>query len=112
MDSSPAFADLHLAGIGTYVPRQCGIATFSHDLCQAICQELQDEHACHFIAVNDKPDGYPYPPRVRFEIRQEQPADYKLAADFLNIRNLDLLLVQYFATWLTLQRPVLRGGKF
>lgn len=95
MDGSPVFADLGFAGIGTYVPRQCGIATFSHDLCQAICQELHDDRACHFVAVNDSPDGYPYPARVRFEVRQEQAADYKLAADFLNIRNLDLLLVQH-----------------
>lgn len=95
MDGRTALSRLRLAGIGTYVPRQCGIATFSDDLCQAICRELADEHACQFIAVNDKPGGYPYPPRVRFELRQEQAADYKLAADFINIRNLDLLLVQH-----------------
>jgi glycosyltransferase involved in cell wall biosynthesis len=88
-------SDFRFAAVGTYVPRQCGIATFSHDLCQAICQELHDERACHFVTVNDKPEGYPYSSRVRFEIRQEQPADYKLAADFINIRNFDLLLVQH-----------------
>jgi glycosyltransferase involved in cell wall biosynthesis len=86
---------LRFACLGTYVPRRCGIATFSHDLCEAICQELRNAQACHFVAVNDNPDGYDYPPRVRFEVRQEQTADYKLAADFINIRNLDLLLVQH-----------------
>ncbi len=86
---------LRFAGLGTYVPRLCGIATFSHDLCEAICQELKQKQACHFVAVNDSPDGYAYPPRVRFEVRQEQTADYKLAADFINIRNLDLLMVQH-----------------
>ena len=86
---------LRFAGLGTYVPRRCGIATFSHDLCEAICQELKQSQACHFVAVNDNSDGYAYPPRVRFEVRQEQTADYKLAADFINIRNLDLLLVQH-----------------
>lgn len=90
-----AFGKLRFAGIGTYVPRQCGIATFSHDLCQAICRELGDDQACQFVAINDKPEGYDYPPRVRFEVRQGQPADYKLAADFINIRNADLLLVQH-----------------
>lgn len=86
---------LRFACLGTYVPRLCGIATFSHDLCEAICQELKQQQACHFVAVNDNRDGYAYPPRVRFEVRQEQTADYKLAADFINIRNVDLLLVQH-----------------
>lgn len=95
MNHATSFSDIRFAGIGTYVPRQCGIATFSHDLCQAICQELHDDGACQFVAVNDKPEGYPYPPRVRFEVRQEQAGDYKLAADFVNIRNLDFLLVQH-----------------
>ena len=88
-------AGLRFGCLGTHVPRLCGIATFSHDLCEAICQELKQQQACHFVAVNDSPDGYAYPPRVRFEVRQEQTADYKLAADFINIRNLDLLLVQH-----------------
>ena len=89
-------AGLRFGCLGTHVPRLCGIATFSHDLCEAICQELKQKQACHFVAVNDSPEGYAYPPRVRFEVRQEQTADYKLAADFINIRNLDLLLVQQF----------------
>lgn len=88
-------AGLRFACLGTHVPRRCGIATFSHDLCEAICQELKQKQACHFVAVNDRPDDYAYPPRVRFEVRQEQTADYKLAADFINIRNLDVLLVQH-----------------
>ena len=92
---STASPNLRFACVGTYVPRRCGIATFTHDLCQAICQELKDEHSCHVIAMNDSPEGYEYPPRVRFEVRQEQMPDYELAADFINIRNLDLLLVQH-----------------
>ena len=95
MHQSTGQSGIRFACLGTYVPRRCGIATFSHDLCDAICQELENEQACHFVAVNDNPDGYAYPSRVRFEVRQEQNADYKLAGDFLNIRNLDLLMVQH-----------------
>jgi hypothetical protein len=86
---------LRFACLGTFVPRRCGIATFSHDLCEAICRELADEEACQFVAVNDLPSGYAYSTRVRFEIRQQQTADYQLAADFINIRNLHVLLVQH-----------------
>jgi glycosyltransferase involved in cell wall biosynthesis len=31
----------------------------------------------------------------RFEIRQQQPSDYRLAADFANIRNCEVMLVQH-----------------
>ncbi len=86
---------LRFACLGTYPPRKCGIATFSSDLCQAICRELKEEEGCQFIAVDDTPQGYAYPERVRFELRQEQLADYKLAADFMNVRDIDLLLVQH-----------------
>jgi glycosyltransferase involved in cell wall biosynthesis len=81
--------------VATYVPRQCGIATFTHDLCNALCEELTNPEACEVIAVNDTPQGYGYPGRVRFEVRQEEAADYRLAADFVNIRSVDLLLVQH-----------------
>ncbi len=84
-----------IACVATYVPRQCGIATFTHDLCESICKEVDDPETCHIVAINDTPDGYAYPDRVRFEVRQEQPADYRLAADFINIRHVDLLLVQH-----------------
>lgn len=68
---------------------------FTNDLCQAICQELQDDRSCHMVAMDDVAEGYGYPDRVRFEVRQEQRSDYRLAADFLNIRAMDLLLVQH-----------------
>jgi hypothetical protein len=58
MNEVPNLTGVRFVGIGTYVPRQCGIATFSHDLCEAICRELKDERACQFIAVNDRSDGY------------------------------------------------------
>jgi len=86
---------LQIACVGTYVPRQCGIATFTHDLCEAICAEAKRPDACQVIAMNDGPGGYSYPSRVRFEVRQEEPSDYRLAADFVNIHAADVLLVQH-----------------
>jgi glycosyltransferase involved in cell wall biosynthesis len=91
----PTRSELRFACVGSHTPRQCGIATFTHDLCEAICAELKNPDACQVIAVNDSPDGYRYPDRVRFEIRQEEAGDYRLAADFVNIRGVDLLLVQH-----------------
>ena len=41
-----------IAFIGNYQPRQCGIATFTTDLCEAIAQEYKDS-ACIVLPVND-----------------------------------------------------------
>jgi glycosyltransferase involved in cell wall biosynthesis len=95
MNQKPTRSGLRFACVGTYIPRRCGIATFTHDLCEAICDELKNPAACQVVALNDAPQAYRYPDRVRFEVRQEEVGDYRLAADFINIRGIDLLLIQH-----------------
>ncbi|TAK64790.1 MAG: hypothetical protein EPO24_03055, partial [Bacteroidetes bacterium] len=51
-----------IAFIGNYLPRQCGIATFTTDLCEAIALECNDT-TCIALPVNDIEAGYDYPPR-------------------------------------------------
>jgi glycosyltransferase involved in cell wall biosynthesis len=86
---------LRLAVVGTYPPRRCGIATFTQDVADAVCRASGDPRTCKVIALDDIPQGYDYPDRVRFQIRQEDPASYRLAADFMNIRGVDALVVQH-----------------
>ncbi|MBN1379475.1 MAG: glycosyltransferase family 4 protein [Gammaproteobacteria bacterium] len=83
-----------VAVIGNYVPRQCGIATFTADLVQALSAE-STERACWTIAMNDQPEGYAYPNKVRFEINQKQLSEYRLAAEFLNINKADVVCLQH-----------------
>jgi len=83
-----------IAFIGNYLPRQCGIATFTTDLCESITQAFPDQ-SCLAIPVNDTDDGYDYPARVRFELAEADVASYGRAADFLNINNIDLLSLQH-----------------
>jgi glycosyltransferase involved in cell wall biosynthesis len=80
--------------IGNYTPRQCGIATFTTDLCEAVAAEFNNI-SCIALPINDIEGGYDYPPRVRFEIEQEDILSYRRAADFLNINNVDLVSVQH-----------------
>jgi len=83
-----------IAFLGDFFPRLCGIATFTHDLCEAIAAaDLESE--CFVVAVNDRPDGYDYPERVRFEIQEKDLDSYRRAADFLNFSNADVLCVQH-----------------
>src|SRR5512147_46905 len=83
-----------IAFIGNYLPRQCGIATFTTDLCEAIATEY-DGTTCIALPVNDTEDGYAYPPRVRFELTEKDIDSYRRAADFLNINNVDLVSLQF-----------------
>src|SRR6267142_900878 len=83
-----------VAIIGNYLPRQCGIATFTTDLCDAIHAEYG---ATELLAlpVNDIEEGYDYPARVRFELSEDSLASYRQAADFLNFSNVDLVCLQH-----------------
>jgi len=83
-----------IAMVGNYLPRKCGIATFTTDLCDAIRAEYG---ATELLAlpVNDTEEGYSYPERVRFEMSENDPASYRKAADFLNFSNVDLVCLQH-----------------
>jgi glycosyltransferase involved in cell wall biosynthesis len=80
--------------IGDHLPRQCGIATFTTDLCEALSTQFPKTQV--FAApVNDTDEGYEYPSRVRFEIAQDDLSSYRRAADFLNVNNVDVVCVQH-----------------
>ena len=76
------------------MPRHCGIATFTYDLCEAVAARYSDTD-CFVGAVNDRPDGYAYSPRVRFEFNEKDLDSYRRAADFLNLSNVEVLCVQH-----------------
>src|SRR5271163_1649684 len=83
-----------VAFVGNYLPRKCGIATFTTDLCDAIHAEYS---ATELLAlpVNDTVEGYSYPERVRFELSEDNLTSYRQAADFLNFSNIDLVCLQH-----------------
>jgi glycosyltransferase involved in cell wall biosynthesis len=83
-----------VALIGSYLPRQCGIATFTTDLASAIL-ENSPSIDCSIVAMNDRPQGYEYPDEVRFQIGQNNLSEYRLAADFLNLRNPAVVCLQH-----------------
>ena len=47
------------------------------------------------MPVNDRPEGYDYPPEVRFEIDEQDLDSYLRAADFLNFANTDVVCLQH-----------------
>jgi glycosyltransferase involved in cell wall biosynthesis len=84
----------YIAFVGNYLPRQCGIATFTTDLCEAVAEEAAGAD-CIAVAMNDVPEGYPYPDRVRFEVAQNSLNEYRNTADFLNVNQVQGTCVQH-----------------
>jgi glycosyltransferase involved in cell wall biosynthesis len=83
-----------IAIIGNYLPRQCGIATFTTDLCSAISAEYGNARLLA-LPVNDTEEGYDYPARVRWSIAQDNLTAYQEAAEFLNFNNIDMVCLQH-----------------
>ncbi len=83
-----------IAFVGDYLPRQCGIATFTTDLQTALASRFP-ETECLVVAVNDREEGYDYPEAVKFEIEERNLDDYRRAAEYLNLSAVDLVCVQH-----------------
>jgi glycosyltransferase involved in cell wall biosynthesis len=83
-----------IAVIGNYLPRQCGIATFTTDLCEAISAEYGTARLMA-LPINDTEQGYDYPARVRWSLTQDDLNSYREAAQFLNFHNIDMVCLQH-----------------
>ena len=84
----------NVAFIGDYLPRQCGIATFTADLYKSYHSFIPDANAI-VISVNDTPEGYDYPSEVRYDFYQHDQTAYQKAAEFLNAKDIDVVCLQH-----------------
>jgi glycosyltransferase involved in cell wall biosynthesis len=80
--------------VGNYLPRRCGIATFTTHLCESLA-EVAPDLSCQAVVMNDTPQGYPYPPRVCFEVDANSREQYDITADFVNLRYPDVVCLQH-----------------
>lgn len=83
-----------VAFIGNYLPRRCGIATFTHDLHQAVAKARPELHTC-VVAMTEPGRTYDYPSAVGPQIRDDQIGDYIRAAKFLNDGGFDVVSLQH-----------------
>jgi glycosyltransferase involved in cell wall biosynthesis len=79
--------------LSTYPPRECGIANFTKDLIDAICE--LDGLKPSVIAINEKGAIYDYDRRVKWNIDRDDAEDYLKAAKYVNSSNIQLLVVQH-----------------
>lgn len=90
----PASGVRRVAMIGSYVPRKCGIATFTHDV--RTCLTKRYASANFFaVAMNDSGSRYDYPSEVKFEIQAEEKDYYYQAAKYLNAKGVDAVSLQH-----------------
>ncbi len=79
--------------LGTYPPKQCGIATFSMDLRNSL---LIHGNEVKVMAVSEEKNKYEYPPEVVFEIDRQHRPDYFAAASFINsAADVELVIIQH-----------------
>jgi CBS domain-containing protein/glycosyltransferase involved in cell wall biosynthesis len=85
---------LKVAYISTFPPRECGIATYTNDLVEAI-SKLYVTQSPTIIAINDKGGYYNYPPQVEFQIDREDVDTYIEAAEYVNRSDIDIVSLQH-----------------
>ncbi len=71
--------------VGTYPPRECGIATFTQDLINSVDQTFAPRITSKVIAMNvNATETHPYSKKVIFQIDQRKDEDYLEAANLVN----------------------------
>ncbi len=88
---------MKIAYIGTYPPRQCGIATFTNNLIKAVVSNSTNKSMrsnAFVVAMNDQGE-YDYPEEVRFSIRQNHQRDYINAARSINMSDSGVCIIEH-----------------
>ena len=83
---------MSIINLGTYPPKQCGIAHFSSDLRHS----LENRRQVLIAAVSDQNTKYKYGTEVVININQQTRQDYIRAATYINQSNsIDLVVIQH-----------------
>lgn len=78
------------------IPRECGIATFTSHLVDAIstfCSQAVTPPVV--VALNDKGELYDYETRVKYQINADERASYEKTAEYVNASDIDVVNIQH-----------------
>lgn len=84
----------HIAVIGNFPPRQCGLATFTRDIHACLRQALPAARI-DVIAMNDADNRYDYPAEVTHTVAQQDAQAYRRLARELNLSGVQAVFVQH-----------------
>ena len=83
--------------VATYIPRECGIATFTKDLTNAI-NVLNPHRLADIVALDDESLGgehLDYPWEVKYKIDQKSLKSFLDAADYINQSGAEVVSIQH-----------------
>ena len=83
-----------IAFISSFMPRKCGIATFTSDLIENVGLAAKEGFEPLVVAMRQS-NEIKYNEPVKFEIRQKVKSDYICAADYINFSHVDVVSVQH-----------------
>ncbi len=89
---------IEIANISTFLPRECGIATFSNNLLNSIISNNNSNDlkiSTYVVAIDRDFEGYKYSDVVKDTIRQHHMSDYINAAKLINYSQTNLCIVQH-----------------
>lgn len=85
---------LNVIYVSSYIPRKCGIATYTKDLTNAI--NLLNSRSLAEILVVDRPtESAEYPWEAKFKMTEGSLGEYLSAAEYVNRSHCDLVSLQH-----------------
>jgi glycosyltransferase involved in cell wall biosynthesis len=85
---------IHPLFVSSYIPRKCGIATFTKDLTTAM-NDLNPDGIVQIAAIDEGAELFDYPEEVKAHILQYEPDTYEAAARFANESEADIICLQH-----------------
>jgi len=83
-----------IAFISSFLPRRCGIATFTSDLIKNVRLAAGMDFSPSVVAMQSR-NEHQYTTPVEFVLRRDVASDYTDAADYLNSKNVDAVSLQH-----------------
>jgi glycosyltransferase involved in cell wall biosynthesis len=84
-----------IAFLATYVPRQCGIATFTRDLVEGLRADGRTDDGIRVVALERRGDRLAYPPVVRHRLSEGDRAEYRRLAATLEADGVEVVCIQH-----------------
>jgi len=82
--------------ITSYPPRECGIATYSQDLINALKNKFTDSFSLKVCALESNGNTYPYPSEVKYILKTSLATEYKYLASIINEDDrIKIVLIQH-----------------
>ncbi len=85
---------LNVIYVSSYIPRKCGIATYTKDLTNAI-NLLNSRSLAEILAINHSEEDLEYPWEAKFKIIHNDLSTYISAAEYVNQSHADIVSLQH-----------------